>query len=347
VSCDDFSTALPDSGVKITTRQLEGHLKKGLGALYAIHGAEPLLALEAADRIREAARRDGCTEREIFFAEPGVDWNRLAAAAANLSLFASKRLVELRIPTGKPGAEGGRAIEAWCEKLPGDAVTLVLLPELEWQSLKTQWFAALERSGTVVEAKPVTRDELPEWLAGRLARQDQRASVETLEWLAERVEGNLLAAKQEVEKLSLLLPSGEITLEAIRDAVTDVSRFERDTLVDAIHAGEASRIARAVASLEAEGEPLPLLLWTLAEELRLLMAIAAGQRPRRFLPPDRVEALNRTAKKHTAATFGRELLRAHRIDRMIKGVETGDPWASVVELALGLAGRPVLAEVVA
>jgi DNA polymerase-3 subunit delta len=255
--------------------------------------------------------------------------------------------VELRIPTGKPGAEGARAIEAWCAKLPEDAVTLVMLPGLEWQSLKAQWFAALERSGTVVEARAVTRDELPEWLAERLARQDQRASVETLEWLAERVEGNLLAAKQEVEKLSLVLPSGEITLAAIREAVTDVSRFERDTLLDAIHAGDPSRIARAVASLEAEGEPLPLLLWTLAEELRALMAIATGQRPRRFLPPDRLEALNRTAKKHTMATFERELLRAHRIDRMIKGVETGDPWDSVVELALGLAGTPVLVDALA
>jgi DNA polymerase-3 subunit delta len=327
--------------MKIGTRQLDSHLKKGVAGLYAIHGAEALLALEAADRIREAARRAGCTEREVFFAEPGVDWNRLTAGTANLSLFASKRLFELRIPTGKPGAEGARAIEAWCARLGDDTVGLVILPELEWQQLKANWFTALESAGTVIEAKAVSREELPDWLAERFARQGQRASVETLEWLAERVEGNLLAAKQEVEKLSLLLPAGEITLPAIREAVTDVSRFERDTLIDAIHAGDAARIARVVASLEAEGEPLPLLLWTLAEELRLLMAIAAGQRPRRFLPPDRLEALSRTARRHDLASFDRELLRAHRIDRMIKGVETGDPWDGVVDLALGLAGRPL------
>ena len=330
--------------MKIGTRQLESHLKKGLGGLYAIHGAEALLALEAADRIREAARKAGCTEREIFFAEPGFDWAKLGASAANLSLFASKRLVELRVPTGKPGADGGRAIDAWCAKLPDDAVTLVILPELDWQQLKTNWFGALERIGVVIEAKPVTRDELPDWLAERLARQQQRASVETLEWLADRVEGNLLAAKQEVEKLALLLPPGETTLEAIRESVTDVARFERDTLIDAIHGGDSSRVVRVVASLEAEGEPLPLLLWTLAEELRLLMALAAGQRPRRFIPPERMERLNRTARKHSAATFDRELLRAHRIDRMIKGVETGDAWSNVVELALGIAGRPVMNE---
>ena len=328
--------------MKIATRQLDAQLRKGVGPLYAVHGAEQLLALEAADRIREAARKAGCTEREIFFAEPGADWNKLGASAANMSLFASKRLVELRIPTGKPGAEGGRAIEAWCAKLPPDAVTLVLLPELDWQSLKTNWFAALDSAGIVVEARPVTRDELPEWLAERLSRQGQRASVETLEWLAERVEGNLLAAKQEVEKLALLLPAGEVTLAVIRDAVTDVSRFERDTLIDAIHAGDTARIARVVASLEAEGEPLPLLLWTLTEELRLLMSLAAGQRTRRYLPPDRAQAVARTAQKHTTATFDRELLRAHRIDRMIKGVETGNPWDSVVDLALGISGKPAL-----
>jgi DNA polymerase-3 subunit delta len=252
--------------------------------------------------------------------------------------------VELRVPTGKPGAEGGKAIDAWASKLPDDAVTLVLLPELDWQQQKTKWFESLERNGVMVEARAVSRDELPDWLAERLARQQQRASLETLEWLAERVEGNLLAARQEVEKLALLLPAGEITLAAIRDSVTDVSRFERDTLLEAIHGGDCGRIARVVASLAAEGEPLPLLLWTLTEELRLLMAIVAGQRPRRFLPPDRMEALNRTAKRHGTASFHRELLRAHRIDRMIKGVETGDPWDNVVDLALGISGKPILVE---
>ncbi len=333
--------------MKIATRQLDGHLKKGVARLYAVHGAEALLALEAADRIREAARRDGCTEREVFFAEPGVDWGRVAASASNLSLFASRRLVELRIPSGKPGVEGARAIEAWCTRLPEDAITLVVLPELDWQQQKSRWFDALERCGVMVEARAVTREELPDWLAGRLGRQGQKASLETLEWLAERVEGNLLAARQEVEKLALLLPAGEVSLAAIREAVTDVSRFERDGLLEAIHAGDASRVVRAVRSLEAEGEALPLLLWTLAEELRLLMAHATGRQARRFLPPDRVAAIARTARRHDAASFDRELLRAHRIDRMIKGVEADDPWENLIELALGLAGNPVLAEIAA
>ena len=327
--------------MKVSTRQLEAQLRKGLAPLYAVHGPEALLALEAADRIREAARKAGATEREVFFAEPGADWNRLSTAGANLSLFASRRLVELRIPTGKPGTEGAKAIAAWCARLPEDATTLVLLPELDWQQQKAAWFNALESAGVLVEAKAVTRDELADWLAGRLSRQGQKASVETLEWLADRVEGNLLAAKQEVEKLALLLPPGDVTLAALRESVTDVARFERDTLLDAIHARDASRIARVVASLEAEGEPAPLLLWTLTEELRLMMALAANQRPRRFLPPERMSALQKTARAHDAASFGRELLRAHRIDRMIKGVEQGDPWEEMVDLALGIAGTPL------
>ena len=331
--------------MKISTKQLPANLARGPAPLYAVHGPETLLALEAADRIREAARKGGATEREIFFVEPGFDWGRLGATASNLSLFATKRLIEIRIPTGKPGAEGGKAIDKYCARLPDDAVTLILLPDLDWQSLKTAWFAAIDAAGMVIEAKPVTRDELPEWLAERLSRQGQRASVETLEWLAERVEGNLLAAKQEVEKLGLLLPKGEIALEAIREAVTDVSRFERDTLIEAMHAGDASRVARVVDSLKAEGEPLPLLRWTLTEELRKVMAIAAGQRPRGWMTPERTEALGRTARRHDRASIDRELLRAHRIDRMIKGVEPGDPWDSVVELALGIAGRPVMKEV--
>jgi len=328
--------------MKIATRQLAQHLKRGLSPLYAVHGAETLLALEAGDAIRAAARREGCAEREVFTAEPGANWSTLGASAANLSLFASRKLIEIRIPSGKPGAEGGKALEALCARLPEDAIVLVMLPELEWQQLKTAWFGALEDAGTVVEARAISREELPQWLAERLAQQQQRASVETLEWMADRVEGNLLAAKQEVEKLALLLPAGEISLDAIREAVTDVSRFERDGLVDAIHEGEPGRIARAVDSLEAEAEPLPLLLWALTEELRLMMQVSAGERPRRFLDPDRLQRVQRTARKHDAASFDRQLLRAHRIDRMIKGVETGDAWEEILELSLALAGKPAL-----
>ena len=327
--------------MKLSTRQLESQLRKGVAPLYTIHGPEPLLALEAADRVREAARKSGCDSREIFFAEPGADWSRLGASASNMSLFASRRMIEIRVPTGKPGTEGAKTLAAYAAKPPDDAVTLVMLPELDWQQMKSAWVNALEAGGVMVEARAITRDELPEWLAERLARQGQKASIETLEWLAERVEGNLLAARQEVEKLALLLPPGQIDPASIREAVTDVSRFERDTLLAAIHGNDAARVARILDSLEAEGEPLPLLLWTLTEELRTLMAYAANQRPRRFMPPERASALQATARKHDAASLQRETMRAHRIDRMVKGVEPGDPWDEVLDLCLGLGGNPV------
>ncbi len=328
--------------MRIATRQLAQHLKKGLAPLYCVHGAEALLALEAADAIRAAARASGCDEREIFTAEPGADWSRLGASAANLSLFSTRRLLEVRIPSGKPGTEGGKALEALCARLPEDTVVLVTLPELEWQQLKAAWFGALEQAGVVVEARAISREELPQWLAERFAAQGQQARLEALEWMADRVEGNLLAARQEVEKLALLLPKGEIALADLREAVTDVSRFEREALVEAIHAGDTGRIARAVDSLEAEGEPLPLLLWALTEELRLLMQLTAGERPRRFLDPARLETARRSARRHDEASFGRLLLRAHRIDRLAKGVETGDAWEEILEFSLALAGKPAL-----
>src|SRR5258707_13319942 len=158
--------------MKLAIRQLEGALKKGLDPLYVIHGAEALLALEAADRIREAARRAGHSEREVLFAEPGFDWGRLGAAGANLSLFASRRIMELRIPTGKPGAEGGRAIEAWCGKLPEDTVALVLLPELEWQQLRTSWVGPLEAAGKRGAEDATPRAPRPE--SRRAAPSDAR-----------------------------------------------------------------------------------------------------------------------------------------------------------------------------
>jgi len=309
-----------------------------------------LLAQEAADAIRAAARAQGYTERSSYtVAGAHFDWSAVLAAGGSLSLFADKQIVEIRIPSGKPGKDGSVALQQIAADAPGNdsTLTLVMLPKVDKMTRGGAWFGALEAHGITLQVDPVERAALPAWIAQRLALQGQRVKAgeegqRTLQFFADRVEGNLLAARQEVEKLALLLPQGEVTLAALREAVTDVSRFERDTLIEAIHAGDAGRIARALAALEAEGEPLPLLLWTLADEIRLLMALAAGERPRRFLPPERMEAVARTARRHDAASFERELLRAHRIDRMIKGVEIGDPWDSLLELALGIAGKRVM-----
>ena len=327
-----------------TPAQLLAALKRGPAPLTTIFGAEPLLILETADAFRAAARAAGCSEREVFTAEPGADWKSLGASAANLSLFAERKLIEIRVPGGKPGKEGGQALERYAARPPEDAVTLVLLPELDWKQQKSAWFGALERSGVMVETKPVARADLPAWLAERLARQAQKADPATLEWLADRVEGNLLAARQEVEKLALLFPQGEVTLDAIRDSVTDVSRFDLDDLAEAVHAGDASRIARVMDSLEAAGEAQPLVLWVLAEDLRTMMQLATGEKPRRYLPQARMDRLAKSARRQPPGALARALLQAAHADRMIKGVATGSAWISLTTLALQIAGCKTLRE---
>lgn len=327
---------------RLTAEQFLERAPKTLAPLYVIYGSEPLGALEAADLTRDIARKTGYVEREVFTAEPGFDWQRLLAAGNALSLFATQRLLELRIPTGKPGKEGSAAIETFCQHLPEDTVTLVLLPEMDWQAKQAKWFAALESAATLIEAMPVERPELPRWLAGRLARQQQSANPEALAYLADRVEGNLLAALQEVKKMALLCPPGEITLATLEASVADVSRFNPFQLVSAIHDEEgndkAARIQRMLDGLNAEGEPAPLVLWVLANEIRTLMRVKGLTKAGRPPSPGKARELERSARKHSAMSLTRLNLQAAKIDRMIKGLDQNEPWDALSFLACGLAG---------
>jgi DNA polymerase III subunit delta len=331
--------------MRITAEQFLDRPPKALPPLAVIHGAEPLGALEASDKFRELARTAGYAEREVFTAESGFDWVRLTAAGSALSLFANLRLIELRIPTGKPGREGSQAIEAYCARPPEDTITLVLLPEMDWQTKQSKWFAALEASATLIEAMPVDRAHLPRWLAARLQRQQQRANDEALETLADRVEGNLLAAAQEIRKLGLLCPPGEISLDTLENSVANVSRFSPFQLVAAIHdsaggnsdAAKAARIHRMLDGLAAEGEAPPLVLWVLTNELRTLMRVANVTRAGRPPHPAKARELERTARRHTPESFAKLNLDAARIDRMIKGLDARDPWDALAQLACGIA----------
>lgn len=313
-----------------------------LAPLYAIHGAEPLSALEAADAIRALAKTQGYVEREVFTAEPGFDWSSLSAASSALSLFATQRLVELRIPSGKPGRDGGPAIEAYCARLPEDTVTLVSLPEIDWQGQKAKWFLALQEKAVMIEAKPIERAHLPAWLAKRLARQQQSASPEALELLADRIEGNLLAAKQEIDKLALLCPPGEISQEAIEHGVADVARFEAPAVLDAIAAGDAARVQRVLDGLKAEGEPLPYLLWLVANEIRLLARMVNATEAGRYPHPGKARAMERLAKRHSPRTVLRLMARAAEVDRLVKGIGLRDPWEALADLSCAMAGQPLM-----
>ena len=324
--------------------QLEAHLSRELRALYVIHGDEPLLSLEAADAVRARARANGFTERVVLVAERGFDWNELGASAANLSLFGDKKLIELRLASGKPGPDGADAIEAFCGKLPADTLTITTLPRLDRAGQSSPWFEALEAKGVVVNVYPVERPRLPEWIGARLARQKQRASPETLQFLADCVEGNLLAAHQEIQKLALLLPPGELDFDAVREAVLNVARYDAGKLTEAMLAGDRARLARMLEGLRGEGEAPPRVLWLIAEEIRAVCrvqdGIAAGRsladicREARVWGDARQALVGKAARKFSRAALLSALEHAAAVDRVVKGIVKGDPWDELLQLGL-------------
>ena len=331
--------------MQLRAEQLEAHLAKTLAPIYTVHGDEPLLALEAADAVRAAARRRGCSEREVLHVERGFDWSALAHAGASQSLFGGARIVELRMPTGKPGTEGGAAIERYCAADPGGNVTVVTVPRLDKATQSSGWFTALASAGVIIDVRPVERARLAQWIAARLARNNQRASGAVLEFLADRVEGNLLAAHQEVQKLALLLPPGELALQAVEGVVANVARYDAHDAGAALLAGDLARYLRVLDGLRGEGEAPSLLLWTLAEDLRALAAVQTGRDNGRsieaLLRDYRVWGARQAAVQGAVGRYPRSLLDAAladaaRIDRAIKGVALGEPWDELARLGLEL-----------
>ena len=332
--------------MRVKAEQLAQHLARALQPLYTVYGDEPLLALEAADMVRASARSAGYSEREVHTVEARFNWNDLLTAGDNLSLFGSLRLSDIRIPSGKPGLEGGKALQAYCARLPADTITLITLPKLDRQSTNAKWFTALDASGVVVGVNPVTIDQLPRWIGTRLAAQNLQADSQTLRFLTERVEGNLLAAQQEIRKLALLFPPGNITFENVREAVLDVARYDVFKLSDALLAGDVPRLMRMLDGLRNEGETPVLILWTLTRELRTLTRIKAGQasgQPAAQLMREagvwesRQALVDKALTRVSLAALTQALHDAAAIDRTIKGLQSGDVWDSLGELALKIA----------
>lgn len=333
--------------MRITTDQLQQHLSRELKPLYAVFGDETLLALEAGDRIRAAARAAGHAEREVLTVDSSFRWPDLAFAGNSQSLFAARKLLELRIPSGKPGTEGSAALQAYCERLPPDTVTLVQLPAVDWRSQKSGWFDALERRGIAIEARVVSRKALPQWLSARLKAQNQEADAETLGFIADRVEGNLMAAYQEVQKLALLFPPGAITFEQVRDAVLDVARYDVFNLGEVMLEGEPLRLARMLDGLKGEGAAPPLVLWALAEEIRALGKIITGTasgkpislliREAKIRGTPHQNLMQASYERYTLVQVTDALRHAAAIDRMIKGLAKGDVWNELLQLGLRFA----------
>jgi DNA polymerase-3 subunit delta len=341
--------------MQVRADQLKAHLQKGLRPLYTVWGDEPLLAQEAGDAIRAAARANGCTERQVHtVAGAHFDWSGLLGASMAMSLFSERQLIEIRIPSGKPGKDGSEALQRYCQSLSDDVVTLVQLPKLDRTQQTSAWFTALDSAGITVRVDPIERKALPQWIAQRLAMQEQRvqageAGQRALAFFSDRVEGNLLAAHQEVQKLGLLYPGGELSFEQIEAAVLNVARYDVFKLGEAVLAGQVARALRMLEGLQAEGEAAVLVHWTLTEDIRALKrvkdAMAAGKPLPMALREARVwgakeRLFERVAPMLNDNTVAHLLESAQVCDGLVKGLKhpdwPTDPWEGLKRLVLML-----------
>ena len=330
----------------ISSHELPRHLASGLKPLYVVYGDALLLAIEAADSIRAAARAAGYTERETYIAEQYFKWNELRNSAQTFSLFASRKVIDLRIPSGKPGIEGGQALQAYCDNLNPDVLTLITLPKMDWSAQKSQWFVTLQKHGVMVPADDIPLGALPRWISERLKRQEQAADEATLEFLADRCEGNLLAAFQEIQKLALLFPPGALTFDQVKEAVMDVARYDISKLSEAMLKGNSVRFVHILNGLRAEGTSTVLVLWAISEDIRMLGRVLQSARRggnlgnslREFrVRKDRQGLIERAAQRLELQNMERGILQAARLDKTIKGLRQGDAWDELMQLGLRFA----------
>jgi DNA polymerase-3 subunit delta len=336
--------------MQLRPEALEPHLAKGLAPLYVITSDEHLLALEAADKIRRAARTAGHTERDVLTVERSFKWGELLAANQALSLFGDKKLIELRIPSGKPGKDGSAALQAYAKDLSPDNLTLITLPKLDWQTAKASWVASLQQAAVYIEIPNVERAQLPNWIGQRLAAQGQSADRTALDFIADRVEGNLLAAHQEIQKLGLLHEPGKLSYEQVQDAVLNVARYDVFKLSEAMLMGDPARLARMLEGLKGEGEALPLVLWAVSEEIRTLLKLKSGMAQGRPLgallkeyriwgPRERM--MDPALRRISLPTLEAALQEAAQVDKMVKGLRAkafaGDAWDAMLQLAMKVA----------
>jgi DNA polymerase III subunit delta len=329
--------------LKLTPDSLSSHLKQHLLPAYLISGDEPLLTGEAADAVRARARTAGFTEREVHFLERGSDWDDVRASAGNLSLFGSRRLLELRLPSGRPGVAGNNALLSLLERDDPDTLLLVLTPRLDRDAQAAQWLRVLDSRGGWVQVWPLEAGKLVGWLRGRCRHLELDIGEEALALIAERTEGNLLAAHQELEKLRLLAPTGTLTPDTVLAAVADSARFDVFRLSEAVLEGEAARALRVLAGLRSEGTEPTLVLWALTKALRDLwgeVSSPAGGGSRGW--QRQAAALQKAVRRAPRLSFRTLTLRAARADRMIKGRLQGDPWDEMALLASDICARPAV-----
>jgi len=332
--------------MQLAPAQLQQHLSKGLSPLYVLAGDEPLGQSECLDAIRQAARKGGAEERTSFIVERSFNWQSIQQFGQALSLFATKRILEIAVPNGKPGVEGGKALAALAEDAIPDTTTIIILPTLAREVKKSVWFSKLQSAATVIELNDIAPTQLPEWIAKRLAQQNQSTDNASLEFMAHQVEGNLLAAHQEIQKLGLLYPKGEISAEDIQAGVLNVSRYDAFKLGEAILAGDPERTSRILQGLQDEGEqPVAVmnpLIWVLRPLVRVKQAQANGESMNSAMTSARIygnrqQQTQRALSRLSLPQLEAALQKLCDIDKIAKGIMIGDAWLELSRLCFGLA----------
>ncbi len=330
----------------LKAEQLEASLKKGLQSLYVLVGDEPLVQKECLDAIRFNARQAGCDERTSFTVDRYFNWQQLSHFDQSMSLFSNLRLLEIHIPTGKPGIEGGKALAQLASKAMTATTVIIVLPTLERDTKNSTWFNSLEQASVCITLNEVSIYALPQWVAQRMNQQSQSTDNATLEFIAHQVEGNLLAAHQEIQKLGLLYPAGKLTESEVREAVLNVSRFDAFQLGEAVLDGDAERTIRIVQGLQDEGEQavavMNPLMWALRPLVRIKHAETKGESLNSAMTQarifgDRQNLVRRALSRLTIRHLDAALAKLTEIDKTAKGMMQGDAWLEISRLCYGLA----------
>jgi DNA polymerase-3 subunit delta len=327
--------------MRINTDQLARALQKGLAPAWLIAGDEPLLTGEAADAVRARARAEGYAGRELFVTDTRFDWSEIRHASQSLSLFAERRILEIRMPTPRPGKQGGAVLASLAADPGPDNLLLVVTTRPEKDTWSSAWFKAFEKHGMFVQARPIAIERLPAWIADRAAKLGLGFEPGAAELLAERVEGNLLAAQQEIEMLGLLHPGARIGADDVLAAVANSARYDIYKLAEAALEGEAPRSLRILDGLRAEGVEPPLILWAICRELRALASMRGGTWRKGYgTVADRQEALLRKALERTAGkAIEGWFEQAALVDRQAKGQsDGGKAWTTLTGLVASIAG---------
>ena len=331
--------------MKIQANQLSSHLLKSLAPCYLVTGDEHLLVNEALDAIRAAARERGFTSRDLHVATSGFDWSALAASSSNLSLFAEQRIIELQLPTGKPGKAGGQAIIDLVAQTGPELMLIVTGPKLDRSSSASKWAKTIDGTGVTLPVWPIDLRELPRWIANRMRNIGLEPDRDAVVLIADRVEGNLLAAAQEIEKLRLLLGEGKVTANDVGNAVADSSRFDVYKLTDAALAGNTKRSVKILGGLRAEGVEPVIVMWALTRELRTLATLddvvrqggdLGGAMQRSGVWRNRQSMVRSCIGRHQHGDFHRMLKASGRADAAAKGQRAGDPWQMATDVVVGL-----------